>query len=82
MLAQYQLIEAATERQEGEALAALHLRAEQAAERQRLRTVERELAAGERGIEQVHHQAIDCLRILCRQRGAADDLALHQRAGW
>ena len=81
LLAQHQLIEAATERQKIQALTALHLRAEQAAEWQCHGAVERQFTAGQWCIEQVHNQAIERLRALRRQGVAADDLTLDQGAG-
>ena len=80
LLAQYQLVQAAAQRQEGQILAALYLGAEQAAEGQFQRAVQGQLAASQWCVEQVHQQAIDRLGVLRRQRVAADDLALHQRA--
>ncbi|MCY1374150.1 hypothetical protein D9M69_614700 [compost metagenome] len=61
LLAQFELVETPAEGQEIQRLAALHLSAEQAAEGQRQRRFQRQLAARQRAVEQAHYHLVERL---------------------
>ncbi|MCY1534982.1 hypothetical protein D9M68_703680 [compost metagenome] len=61
LLTQLQLIETAAEGQEIQRLAALHLSAEQAAQRQGQRSLQCQFAAGQRGVQQGHQHLVEGL---------------------